>query len=100
MKQAEPDDPMELRCKSVPGDASFAIRCLIEEFAQIGFDDADLFRLFQDPLYPMLNAILKLEGETYIRALIREVHAECGTLKVKAEVIHTPCEGDDDGEGL
>lgn len=98
MKEAVPDDPMELRCESVSGDTRFAIRCVIEEFAQIGFDADDLFRLFQNPMYPMLNGILRSEGERTIRAFIQEVLAECGMLKVKSEIVYTACEGDDDGQ--
>ena len=36
MKEAEANDPMELVCETIPGDAAFLAQCVIEEFALIG----------------------------------------------------------------
>ena len=82
MKEAEPDDPMQLVCETIPGDPAFLAGCVIEEFASIGYRAEDLFALFQEPIYPMLNAILRNEGEPSGRSLIGQVLADCGTLKV------------------
>ena len=82
MKEAEPDDPMQLVCEIIPGDTAFLARCVIEEFASIGYRAEDLLTLFREPIYPMLNAILRKEGEPFVRSLIGQVLAECGTLRV------------------
>ena len=102
MKEAEVNDPMELVCETIPGDAgpgdaAFLARCVIEEFALIGYGAEDLFTLFRDPVYPMLNNILRKEGEAFVRNLIGQVLGEWGTLKVKTEIVHSECEceGDD-----
>lgn len=87
MKKAEPDDPMELVCEHVPGETVFLARCIIEEFAQIGYGADDLFTLFKEPVYPMLNGILRTEGETFVRNLIGEVLDGCGTLRVKTKIV-------------
>ena len=87
MKEAEPNDPMELVFETIPGEAAFLAQCVIEEFASIGYGAEDLFTLFREPIYPMLNDILRKEGEPFVRGLIEQVLAEWGTLKVKTEII-------------
>ena len=87
MKEVESTDPMELVCERIPGDVDFLARCLIEEFAQIGYGADDLFMLFAEPMYPMLNGVLRTEGEAFVRNLINEVLDECGTLLVKTKVV-------------
>ena len=94
MKEAEPTDPMELVCEIIPGDARFLAQCVIEEFALIGYGAEDLFTLFREPMYPMLNNILRKKGEAFVCNLINEVLVECGTLKVKTEIVHEHCRGE------
>ena len=91
MKELESDDPMELVCERMPGETQFLARCIIEEFTQIGYCAEDLFTLFREPVYPMLNGILRTEGETFVRNLIGEVLGECGTLKVRTQMLR--CSG-------
>ena len=87
MKEAEPNDPMELVCETIPGEAAFLAQCVIEEFALIGYGAEDLLTLFREPVYPMLNNIFRKEGEPFVRGLIEQVLAECGTLKVKTQIV-------------
>ena len=89
MKEADPNDPLELRCKTIPGDPVFLARCVIEEFASLGYEAADLFTLFREPVYPMLNDILAREGEARVRGLIEQVLIQHGRLKVITELAHT-----------
>ena len=86
MKEMESDDPMELVRERIPGETRFLARCIVEEFAQIGYGAEDLFTLFREPVYPMLNGILRGEGETFVRNLIGEVLDQCGTLRVKTQI--------------
>ena len=101
MKEPEPNDPMELVCERIPGDTGFLVRCLVEEFAQIGYGAEDLLTLFTEPVYPLLNGILRTEGETSVRALIEEVLAGCGTLRVKVQsgIAAAVCKEAANGEG-
>ena len=87
MKEAESGDPMELVCEHVPGETQFLARCVIEEFAQIGYGAEDLFTLFREPVYPMLNGILRTKGKAFVRKLIDEVLDERGTLRVKTKIV-------------
>ena len=87
MKEPESDDPMELVCERIPGDVDVLARCVIEEFAQIGYGAEELLTLFREPVYPMLNRILQTEGETFVRNLIGEVLDKCGTLRVNAKIV-------------
>jgi hypothetical protein len=95
VKEPESDDPMELRCEVLPGETAFLTRCVIEEFAQLGYGAGELAMLFRDPIYPMLNGILKDKGEPFVLDMIQEVLGECGSLKTTTTVVHTACEGDD-----
>jgi hypothetical protein len=92
MKELESDDPMELMCEQVPGETQFLMRCVVEEFAQIGYGAEDLFSLFREPVYPMLNRILQSEGEPFVRNFIEEVLNECGTLRTTTKAVS--CSGD------
>ncbi len=89
MKEAEQNDPMELVCKTIPGDPVFVARCVIEEFASLGYEAEDLFTLFREPVYPMLNSILAREGEAGVRSLIDQVLMQRGRLRVKTELVHS-----------
>ncbi len=95
MKEFEHDDPMELMCGRVPGEIDVLARCMVEEFAQIGYGADDLFGMFSEPGYPLLNGILRMRGESAIRGLIQEVLDECGTIRVSAVMAPVSCEGDD-----
>ena len=94
MKEAEANDPMELVREAIPGDPLFLAQCVIEEFALIGYGAEDLVTLFRQPVYPMLNNILRKEGEPFVRSLMKQVLGDWGTLKVKTEIVHTECGGD------
>ena len=93
MKEADPDDPLELVYKTIPGDPVFLARCIIEEFASIGYDAEDLFTLFREPVYPVLNGILAAEGEARVRGLVGQVLTQHGRLKVKTEFAPSGCGG-------
>lgn len=77
-KSPEPDDPMELVAERVPGDEEYALRCLIEEYAAIGFDRDRILSLFRDEQYPMLHAEYRRRGERAAAVLVDEVLRECG----------------------
>ena len=76
MKEFELDDPMELQAHAVEGEVRVLARCLIEEFAQLGYDRDGLLALFRDPNYRMMHMVLAAEGEEVVRGLIDQVMRE------------------------
>ncbi len=85
-KPAEATDPLLLNGVAVPGEVRQLARCMVEEFAQIGYRRDDLFALFQRTDYLMMNMILRSEGETYVRDLIDEVVAEVPVFTITSSV--------------
>ena len=60
---------------SLPGDQASQtdmVYGIVEEFAQMGFDEARLLRLFREPFYAGAHAAYRQLGETKIRSVIRE----------------------------
>ena len=80
-KTIESDDPYALtgvRYEAEPGvdpDALIA-RCLVEEFAMMGFRPERVLRLFQLPTYAGAHDILTRRGETLVRDIIEDVYGE------------------------
>ena len=71
----DPQDPNILVGVRVPGDPS-ALRematAFAEEFAALGFDEADLMALFRRPFYAGAHQALRLLGEGAILEIVRE----------------------------
>jgi len=61
----------------------YLARCLIEEYAQLGYTADELLLLFNQPSYSLMNRVLTSQGEPWVRDLINEVLAECGTAQVQ-----------------
>jgi hypothetical protein len=80
-KTIESDDPYALtgvRYEAEPGVDSDALiaRCLVEEFAMMGFRPERVLRLFQLPTYAGAHDILTRRGETLVRDIITDVFGE------------------------
>lgn len=89
-REAETEDPMELVAGPVPGDPELMLECVVQEFAQIGLDAAQLVELFRSPAYPMLNALLDHYGEGEVRRRVAAVLARSGVFRVRATVAEDP----------
>jgi hypothetical protein len=63
----EPEDPMMLHATAVWGDPEIMLRCLVEEYAGIGWDVEGILALCHDPFYPALHGLLGLYGEHGLR---------------------------------
>jgi hypothetical protein len=72
-RAAEEDDPMTVHATAVVGDPDTMIRCLVEEYARMGWDAARILGLFRDPAYPALYALWQSCGEEGIRRRIKAV---------------------------
>jgi hypothetical protein len=96
-RAVEPEDPMELMATPAPGDPDVMLECLVQEYAWMGWDPAQLLDLFQSPLYPVLNQLLAAYGEEEVRRRIGAVLARSGVFRVTAVVEEEP-EPDDGPE--
>ena len=75
LKDADPDDPMELVGVPVPIDeATFdeMARCLIEEYVRDGWADERLLALFRSPFYAGLHVIWLHRGEAWVTDVVAD----------------------------
>jgi hypothetical protein len=85
-RAVEPEDPMTLNATSVPGDPEVMLRCVIQEYARMGWDAPAILGLFRDPLYPALHALLDWYGEPRLRERLHAELARIGVLRFAATV--------------
>lgn len=84
-KEPEPGDPMELVMVEVEGgDPEFMATCIIEEYARLGMDEDEIFRLFSQPAY-QTHAFYQNYGETWVRNLIRKVLSRTGRMRISVK---------------
>ncbi|KAB2877116.1 MAG: hypothetical protein IT503_01990 [Burkholderiaceae bacterium] len=75
-KPADAADPMELVGVPVPGgDVHAMVRCLVEEFVLLGWDEQRVMQLFARPCFAAPHRIYRERGAEYVRSIIREVAA-------------------------
>lgn len=77
-KSLEQDDPFEMIAARYPVESGVdadreMTRCVIEEYALIGWPARRIRRLFDTPAYPALHALLMRRGAAWIDALIMAV---------------------------
>lgn len=80
-RPVEPEDPMSLNSFEVTGDIELMLRCLVEEYARMGFGLEDLMKLCRDPEYQGTSGLLKFFGEDELRRRIAEILARSGVLR-------------------
>lgn len=90
------EDPMELVATPVQGDPDTMFECLVQEFAWMGMDAEQLFRLFQSPDYPLLGMLLEHYGAVEVQRRIQQVLARSGVLNVRATVVEEPDDYEDE----
>ena len=81
-REAEPDDPSEIVANTVPGDPELMLECIVDEYAQIGWDTNLLMALFRSPEYPVLNELLSYFGPEETRRRIESRLDEVGVFRV------------------
>jgi len=77
-KAFEDDDPFEMVAAHYPVESGVdadreMARCVVEEYALLGWPARRIRRLFDTPAYPALHAILVRRGAASIDALIGAV---------------------------
>jgi hypothetical protein len=96
-RAVEADDPFALNATAVAGgDPEVMLECLVQEYAWMGWDAAQVLGLFRDPLYPALNALLHHYGEGGVRRRVEGVLNRMGVFRVSGTVSDEP-EPDEDG---
>ncbi len=93
----ERTDPFTLHATPVGGDPELMLRCVVQEYAWMGWDTEQIFELFQQPFYPALNALLEFYGEAGIRKRIGKVLGRSGVLRF-AETLNENATPDDELE--
>lgn len=77
-RPVEPDDPMTLYATPIAGDPEVMLRCLVQEYAGMGWDAEHMVALFRDPYYPVLHELWRRFGEVGIREQIAAVLSQTG----------------------
>lgn len=90
-KEPEPDDPQILCGTAVPaGDPELMARCLIEEYARMGFGFREILPLFLDPEYQTHRFTVE-KGEAWVRDFISKTLARCGVIRATVTGDEPPC---------
>ncbi len=80
-KAFEPEDPFELVGVPYPShpEADHTIaRCIVEEYALVGWGPADIRRLFTSPNYAALYAMFCRHGSEFVEQAIAAVFTDRG----------------------
>ncbi|MFQ5748863.1 MAG: hypothetical protein ACE5H3_05315 [Planctomycetota bacterium] len=83
-RSLEPGDPMQLQGGFAGGDPALMLDCLIEEYAHMGRDAAEIRELFEDPGYQATRALADLFGAGFVRRRIATVLSRCGVIRTTA----------------
>lgn len=88
-RPVEPEDPMMLTATATAGDPQVMLRCLVQEYAWMGWNTDQILSLFHNPFYPVLCAMREACGENEIRQRVDAVVRETGVFRFQATV-HEP----------
>jgi len=87
-----PEDPLELHGFEVPGDVEVMFRILMEEFARMGWDCAEIVELARNPFYQALHGLWRLHGEAEFRRRVAQILARVGVIRVREFIAPPPGE--------
>lgn len=85
-RDAEPEDPYELMAERVPGDPEVMLECLLQEFLWMGWDADQLWPLFHDPSYPLLQELQQHFGADELRRRLDRLTKQWGTLRFRESI--------------
>lgn len=92
----EPEDPLTLHATAAPGDPEVLLRCVVQEYAWMGWGVKQILALFREPGYPALNALLHAYGEAALGRRVAAILERMGSWRfhaVEAPAEATPEEG-------
>ena len=87
-----PEDPLHLQAFEIPGDTELMFRVVIEEFARMGWDSADIVGLARDPFYAALHGLWRLYGEADFSRRVTQILSRVGVIRVRTFVAPPPSE--------
>lgn len=89
MKVPAQDDPMELVGMGFPeGDMETMVRCIVEEYLLIGWNERQIMLLFTRPCFRATHRICRAKGEGWVRARVEEICREWSTPATGEEASH------------
>ena len=78
-KEYEEDDPVEMIGVQLPNQSEEHLRdmalCFAEEFVREGWDEKQLLKMFQNPLYQGPHLAWKQKGDDFVKSVINEAIA-------------------------
>lgn len=89
-RAAEPEDPLSLNASLTEGDPEFMLRCVVEEYAWMGWNLEQLLGLFRDPFYPALYGMWSAWGEEVVRSKIGDILRRVGAFRFETAISEMP----------
>lgn len=75
-KEVEEDDPLEMVGVELSGQSEDELRdmalCFAEEFIREGWDEMELFYIFQSPFYAGPHLVWKQKGDDFVKSVITQ----------------------------
>jgi len=81
---------MEVRAAASPGQASFMLACLVEEFARIGTPREEILRLFDDPFYRATHGLAAVLGPEEARTRVDSILDRFGVHRARTATTSGP----------
>lgn len=94
-RDAATEDPFELSGRDAAGDPQVMLECLLQEFLWMGCGADELWRLFDDPNYPLLTGLREHYGDATIKGRIDDLVARSGTPTFHVSVVEAAEDADD-----
>jgi hypothetical protein len=89
-REVESDDPMEIVATPVAGDVDMMLECIVQEFAWMGWDEEQMWRLFCSADYPALAGLREALGDDELRCRLRTVLTRQGAFRVSETISQEP----------
>lgn len=77
----DPEDPMEAVAVELPADEDTLVpmaECFIEEFMRMGYSQAQIAGMFENPFYAGLLMVTRARGREFVRQLIADTFRKWG----------------------
>lgn len=79
-KEIEDDDPYEPVFVTLPSPEGYdamgeMARCMVEEYAMMGFSSETMMKMFKNPYYQALHHVHEARGEAYVTDLLASVYS-------------------------
>jgi hypothetical protein len=89
-RPAEPEDPLVMEAFCVAGDPELMLRCLVGEYAALGWDAEQILGLFEDPDYTALCELRQRFGPAGLRARVADLLGPARAVAFQVAVWEAP----------